>query len=116
GLFLRLSADPGMMADAFLQKGQLDKAIGYLDRLIERQRGQPGEAQALFRRGFLYARRARWQAALEDHLRGLELAPEDHWHWYTCAALRLMAGGSREEYRRHCPGMRRRLPHPTTPP
>jgi tetratricopeptide (TPR) repeat protein len=108
GLSLRLSADPGAMADAFAEKGQLDKAITYLGRLIERQRGQPGEAQALFRRGFLNARRARWQSAREDYVRGLELAPEDHWQWYTCAAVRLMAG-SREDHRRHCQEMLRRF-------
>jgi eukaryotic-like serine/threonine-protein kinase len=114
GLFLRLSADPGALADAFAGKGQLDKAILYLGRLIETQRGQPGEAQALFRRGFLYARRARWQAALDDYVRGLELAPEDHWHWYTCATVRLMAGG-REDYRRHCQEMLRRFAQSNDP-
>lgn len=114
GLFLRLSADPGELADALVARGRLDKAGVYANRLVETQRGQPGEAQALFRRGYLYARRARWEPALADYVRGLELAPEDHWQWYTCAAIRLMTG-SREDYRRHCQEMLRRFAEASDP-
>jgi WD40 repeat protein/serine/threonine protein kinase/tetratricopeptide (TPR) repeat protein len=114
GLFLRLSADPSLMADAFLARGQLDKAIMHFSRLVEVQRGQPGEADALFRRGFAYGRMAKWQRALDDYVAGLKLAPEDHWQWYCCAAVRLMAG-NRDDYRRHSQEMLRRFARSSDP-
>src|SRR5262249_32588786 len=53
GLFLRISAEPADLAWAFAAKNQWDKAQPYFDRLIEAERGKPGEPALRIQRGFV---------------------------------------------------------------
>jgi tetratricopeptide (TPR) repeat protein len=108
GLFLRLSADPGELAEVFAGQRQWDKVLVQLDRLTAAQRGKPDEAALLLRRGRLRARLGRWEGAAKDYTRVLELEPDSHDAWYELAAVRLQLG-DRDGYRRHCREMLHRF-------
>jgi tetratricopeptide (TPR) repeat protein len=101
GLFLRISAEPADLAQAFADKRQWDKALAYFDRAIEAERGKSGEPALRFQRGSLHAQLGRWQQAADDYARALELDPTDAGNWYRSALLRLQLG-DRDGYRRAC--------------
>ncbi len=83
----------------------MDLPIVEVTEAIKRK---PEDAELWFRRADLYARRGRWQEAADDLAKGLDLAPENHWHWYRSACLQLQIG-NQEEYDRHCREMLRRF-------
>jgi tetratricopeptide (TPR) repeat protein len=114
GLFLRLSTSPRDLAEAFAGKGQWDKALVQLNRLITAERGKPEEAALLLRRGRLRARLGRWELAAKDYTRLLELAPNSHDGWNELATVQLQRGDL-DGYRTTCREMLRRFGRTTNP-
>lgn len=72
-----------------------------LSQATQRIEADPKNAAHWFHRGNLYARWQRWDKAADDFRHGLELSPDEHWHWFVAACLSLQRD-DREEYKRCC--------------
>jgi WD40 repeat protein len=77
----------------------------HASRLLELR---PGEPELHVRRGDAAAARARWQQAVDDYARGIELGAVRPWPWLQQTWLRLMLG-DRDGYRRACAALLKRF-------
>jgi tetratricopeptide (TPR) repeat protein len=95
-------------AGAWNNRGNAHRNLGHWDQaLADYSRALELDSKhrnARTNRAHAYGQLGRWEKAAADYAKLLELDPNDHWHWYCSAALRLQIGDV-DGYRHACRAM-----------